>query len=103
MSNREREILENNFKVHETDNDSYIELETWTNGGVNMFIYLDKVKSVVEQLEDYINSFDIDEEIDLHRESKDYISSFTIKESLVDFENYLEWFKDILKQLKEVQ
>ena len=103
MSNKEREILEDNFNICETGDDSYIDLETWTNGGVNMFIYLDKDKSVIEQLEDYINYFDIDEEIDLHRESRDYRLAFTVRESLSDFENYLEWLKDILKQLKEVQ
>lgn len=101
MSNKELEILENNFDICESDNN--IMLETWTNGGVNMFIYLDKDKSIVEQLEDYINYFDIDEEIDLHREGRDYRLAFTIRESLDDFENYLEWLKDILKQLKEVQ
>lgn len=101
MSNKEREILENNFNIYESDND--IDLETWTNGGVNMCIYLDKDKSVVEQLEDYVNYFDIDEEIDLHREGRDYRLAFTIRESLTDFEDYLEWVKDILKQLKEVQ
>lgn len=101
MSNKEREILENNFKIYESDDD--IELETWTSGGVNMFIYLDKDKSIVEQLENYINYFDIDEEIDLHREGRDYRLAFTIRESLSDFENYLEWVKVILKQLKEVE
>lgn len=101
MSNKEREILENNFGICESDNN--IVLETWTSGGVNMTIYLDKDKSIVEQLGDYINYFDIDEEIDLYREGRDYRLAFTIRESLNDFENYLEWVKDILKQLKEVQ
>ena len=101
MSNKEREILDNNFKIYESNNN--IELETWTSRGVNMRIYLDKDKSIIEQLEDYINYFDIDEEIDLHREGGDYRLAFTIKESLNDFEDYLEWVEGILKQLKEVQ
>ena len=101
MNNKEREILENNFKIYESDDD--IELETWTSGGVNMFIYLDKDKSVIEQLEDYINYFDFDEEIDLHRQGTDYRQAFTITESVDDFRSYVAWLKDILEKLKEVQ
>ena len=57
-------------------------------------------KTVKEQLNDYIENFDIDEEIDLYREDKRYKEAFTIRESLKDFENWLSWLKDITNELK---
>ena len=44
--------------------------------------------------------FDVDEEIDLHREMDMYKHNFTIRESLDDFENYLEWLESLLKELE---
>ena len=40
MSNKEIELLEEHFNIY--DDEEYYELETWTNGGVNMFIYISK-------------------------------------------------------------
>lgn len=79
MNDKQREILEDNFNVYEQDN--YIELETWTNGGVDMFIDIKKDEDIIKELENYIDMFDIDEEIELYRESKDYRDAFTIRES----------------------
>ena len=101
MNEKQREILENNFYVYEQDN--YIELEAWTDGGVDMIIDIHSDKELIEELEDYVNFFDIDEEIELHREGKDYRDAFTIRESLNDFENWLKWVKDIIEQLKAVK
>lgn len=103
LTKKQRKILENNFNIYE-DKTSF-ELEAWTNGGVNMFIPLDKEEkeNAIEQLENYINYFDIDEEIEIHRQGADYKQAFTIRESLEDFENWLEWVKNIVKSLKGVK
>lgn len=100
ITNKERKILEKYFGFSEL-NENY-ELEQWTNGGVDMIIYIDKNsnETLIEQLEEYIDNFDIDEEIDLYRENEDYKSNFTIRASLEDFENWVEYINDIIKELK---
>lgn len=98
-TDKQRKILEDNFNVDSDENN--MELESWTNGGVDMIIYIDTNNDLIEELENYINNFDIDEEIDLYRENKDYRDNFTISESLKDFEDYIEFVKGIIKQLEE--
>ena len=99
MNKKIREILEKHFNIYESNTE--YELENWTDGGVDMFINIDKDKNIIEELEKFIENFDIDEEIELHRQGDDYKSNFTIKESLNDFENWLENIKDIIKELRE--
>lgn len=96
MSNKKfMETIEEFFGIWYGD-DKTVELETWTDGGVNMHIILDNEKeSYLKQFENYINNFDIDEEIELHRQMKDYKNDFTIRESLEDFEAYKEWLANV--------
>lgn len=100
ITNKERKILEKYFGFSEL-NDSY-DIEQWTNGGVDMIIYIDKNsnETLIEQLEEYIDNFDIDEEIDLYRENEDYKNNFTIRASLEDFESWVKYINDIIKELK---
>lgn len=104
LTKKEKNILEKYFSIYESNysNGVYYELESWTDGGVDMIITLPSSnnKTVKEQLNDYIENFDIDEEIDLYREDKRYKEAFTIRESLKDFENWLSWLKDITNELK---
>lgn len=87
------------FGVYE-DSD-IVELETWTSGGVNMHVMLDKGgDSYIKQLKDYIGDFDISEEIDVHRQDKLYKEHFEIKDSLVDFENYLDTLKGLVEDIE---
>lgn len=98
MKKKEKKILEKYFDYVENDY-----LETWTNGGVDMIIYLDNnQKSIKEIIEEYIDNFDIDEEIDLYREDKRYRENFTIRESLEDFENWLEYLKIVCEELEKI-
>lgn len=101
LTKKEQKILNNYFGVYE-DNNCY-ELEEWTNGGVNMFIYLDKEENIsaTQQFINYIDNFDIDEEIDIHRQDKSYKEAFKITESVKDFENWLNWLNNIKKELLE--
>jgi len=88
-----------NFSVSELEPDgyTYLECETWTNRGVNMLIYLEP--PTVEELVRYVNDFDIDEQIDLHREGERYRQDFTIAQSLKDFTNYKTRLKNLIKKL----
>ena len=101
MTNKEKLILEDKFSIYESENGE-IELETWTNEGVNMLIYLDTTsnETITQQFRNYFDNFNIDEEIDLYRQGKDYRDMFTITESVKDFENYVNWLRFILMDLE---
>ncbi len=87
------------FKVFlfEQDNEQCSELEMWTAGGVDMIIGLLPFKKV--EFKKYVNEFDVDEQIDLHRQSKEYKDNFTISESLKDFTDFHNKLKEIVKVL----
>lgn len=99
MNKRQKRILEDNFNIYK-DNNNW-DLETWTNGGVNMFINIDTNNNVVNEFENYLENYNIDEEIELYRQDKRYRETFTIRESLNDFENWVIYINDIITQLKE--
>ena len=103
FTKKQIKIVEKYFDVYDNDEDT-IELERWTDGGVDMFIVLDKTaqENFVEQLENYCEDFDIDEEIDLMRENKEYRQHFTIRESLEDYEEYIDKIRNIIEELKGV-
>lgn len=73
-----------------------IEMETWTDGGVNMIVCLENDKGLLEDFKDYVENFDVEEEIDLHREGESYKRVFTLRQSLNDFEDYLKWLNKIV-------
>lgn len=102
ITEKQKQKLNKYFYIHNDENE--LSLESWSIGGVDMWIYLDKKSddSVVAQLEDYINNFDIDEEIEIYREDEEYKEVFTISESLKDFENWIEWIKNIINELKDL-
>lgn len=99
INDKQMEYLKEHFKVYE--NESEFELESWTDGGVDMFINIDKesYKKVAEQLREFIDNFDIDDEIDIHRQEKAYRDAFRITESVKDFEGYVEFLEDVLYEL----
>ena len=90
---------ENDFIVHLTEQDGVqcAEIETWTNGGVDMILWLNPF--TVKAFEDVVNNFNVDDEIEIHRQGKDYKNAFTIKESLNDFEEYHGRLKNTLSKL----
>jgi hypothetical protein len=77
------------------------ELETWTGGGVNMIIYLNPFN--VDSFKEYVNDFCIDDEIDLHRQDKHYRNDFTIRQSVEDFESYLNDIKEVAEKLDKAE
>ena len=95
-------IVGEHFNVHEYE-EGQIELETWTTGGVNMFITLDpdERKTFLEQFKEYVEDFDVDEQVDLHREGDDYRKVFSVRQSLEDFEAYEKFLEKMVAQLEE--
>ena len=55
-----------------------------------------------KQFIERINDFDIDEEIDLHRQGEDYKNTFTIAESVKDFTDFHNDLKDVVKKLENL-
>lgn len=101
ITSKERKLLVELFNISESAND--LELESWTDGGVNMFIGIDKNSdnNLLEQLERFVENFDIDEEIDIHRQDTDYRRRFTIRESINDFENWVDYIEECISKLEE--
>ena len=100
ITSKERELLLELFNINES---AYgLELESCTDGGVNMLIGIDKDSDydLLAQLEQFVENFDIDEEIDIQRQDAYYRRKFTIKESIRDFENWVDYIRDCISKLE---
>lgn len=97
------EKIGSHFGVHEDEH--VVELETWTEGSVNMFVHIrkDSDESYLDQFKKHITEFSVDEEVDLHREDKRYRDDFTITESVEDFQEYKEKLNSILADLEQTK
>ena len=101
ITSKKRELLLELFNINES---AYgLELESCTDGGVNMLIGIDKDSDydLLAQLEQFVENFDIDEEIDIQRQDAYYRRKFTIKESIRDFENWLDYIEECISKLEE--
>lgn len=83
------ELFFSHVSISKFANGQGMEMETWTDGGVNMLVWLEDFKEFVE-------NFDVDYEIELHREGESYRNAFSLRESLNDFEDYLKWLNKIV-------
>ena len=92
---------ENDFNVYqfEQDGQQCAELEKWTYGGVDMIITLMPFSK--DKFINYVNEFDIDEEIDVYRNDKQYKAGFTISQSLADFTEFHDMLKEVVEKLKK--
>ena len=84
-----------------------IEIEQWTDGGVDMIHLIDGRDRDMndpdwwkDELEAISEAFDVDEEIDINRQDEKYRSAFTYRQSVEDFEEYDKWLKGIAEQAK---
>ena len=50
----------------------------------------------IEELQDYYDYFDIDDEIDLHRQDERYRKAFRITESVRDFTGWIESLERVI-------
>ena len=93
---------EQDFNVHlfKQGNKQCAEIEKWTNGGVDMIIAL--MPFTKEEFIERVENFDIDEEIELHRQGQDYKNAFTIRESLDDFTDFHADLKDVVTKLQTI-
>lgn len=78
------------------------EISTYTDGGVNMLIFLDgRGKDMTDpdwwkdEFQAAWEAFDVDEEIDLHRQDESYRHTFRIRQSVHDFEKYDSWLREL--------
>lgn len=78
------------------------EINTYTDGGVNMIIFLDgRDRDMTDpdwwknEFQSIWEAFDVDEEIDLHRQDETYRNVFRISQSVHDFEEYDSWLKEL--------
>lgn len=84
------------------------EMETFTDGGVNMIHFIDcrnypdgvTFQNVLKELEEISAYFDVDEELDRHRRGEYYRNAFTIREGLEDFENYEKRLKEFVRAVQ---
>ena len=75
------------------------DIETWTAGGVNMILCV--CPFTIEEFISQADYFDVDEEIDLHRQNRKYKEDFSIRQSLEDFEKYHNRLKKVVEKLKK--
>lgn len=91
------------FCVHLSEQDGEIgaELEDWTEGGVDMIMWIHPFTA--EEFERIAESFDVDEEIDIHRQDNSYRNAFSCRQSVTDFEKWEERLKDNIQTLKNLK
>ena len=91
---------EQDFRVHLSNEGKrkYAEIETWTNGGVNMIIMLEPFTK--EAFIERVKEFDMDEEIDLYRQDQRYKNDFTITQSVKDFTEFQERLEGVVEKLE---
>ena len=89
----------NDFSVHlfTQDNQECAEVEKWTEGGVDMIMYLQPF--TVKSFLNFVEEFSVDEQIDLHRQGKSYTDRFTISQSLKDFTDFHNHLKEVAAEL----
>ena len=94
---------DNGFNVFlsKQNNVQCAEIEKWTNGGVDMIIWLNPFN--VNEFKSYVNDFDVDEQIDTHRQDSRYKDAFTITESLKDFTDFHNDLKDVVTKLETLK
>jgi hypothetical protein len=93
---------ENGFIVNIHDDIGCAEVEMWTDGGVDMIINLQPFtkEEFIEYVEEYFN---VDDEIDSHRQDQRYRNDFTITQSLKDFTKYHKYIKKVANKLKKLK
>lgn len=93
---------EQGFNVHlfKQDRKQCAEVEKWTNGGVDMVFALQPFTK--EQFIERVNDFDVDDEIDTHRQDQRYKNAFTITQSVKDFTDFHNHLKEFVVALEKL-
>lgn len=86
------------------------ELNTYSNNGTNLIIFLDfrdegkdatNPNDFINEFNSYMNDFDIDETISRYREDPRYKSTFTLSESLKDLKAWKKTMLDLIKKISK--
>lgn len=108
------EIIENDgIKIDKYEEDGKhcgYELNTYSDDGVNLIVFLDfrdfkengnvnNVNDFINEFNSYMNDFDIDNTIIMYREDPSYKATFTLSQSLKDLNS---WKKDMLNLIKKI-
>lgn len=93
--------IESYFNVYQYDD--CVELETWTDCGVNMLITLDNDKNLSKQFMEYVEYYDYEEEIDFYRQIEDYRKQFTVTQSVSDLKKYDDFLMNCVADLKGLE
>lgn len=94
---------EKEFSVYlfEQDKMQCAEIEKWTNGGVDMIIAL--IPFTADKFVEYVDGFDVGDEVDLHRQGESYKAAFKISDSVKDFTDFHNHLKEIVSSLKQLK
>ena len=96
-----------NIQVHEYKQDKKLcgyELNTYTDCGVNQIIFLDfrdskmnpkKAKDFIEKFNERVDSIDVDEEVEMNRQSDAYKRNFSLTVSIQDFKDWKEGLRQV--------
>lgn len=79
----------------------FAEIEKWTDGGVDMVITLYPFSK--EKFIEYVNDFNVDEQIDFYREGELYRKNFTVSQSLKDFRDFKKSLLLTCKNIKKLK
>ena len=101
----EKFLEEHGFAVSRYEEDGKvvgINFEDWTDGGVDMIHMLDgRDRDMTDEdwwkqeVISIYEAFDVDVEIDIHRQAQDYRVAFTCRQSVEDFETWEERLKEM--------
>jgi hypothetical protein len=81
------------------------EINSYTNGGVNMIIFIDlrdeevTYDNFAKHFKKYAYNLDVDSLIDMHRQEELYRNNFSISKSLEDFNSFKAELKEIADKL----
>lgn len=99
-------FLDENYIAHDRYEENGecvgVEIETWTDGGVDMLHLIDGRDRDMndpdwwkDELQSIYEAFDVDVEIDIHRQDKSYRDAFTHRMSVEDFDAHEEWLREL--------
>jgi uncharacterized UPF0160 family protein len=94
-------ILEdNNFDITPIDTNG-AEIVNWTDGGISMIANLTPFTK--DSFIEYVETFNIDNEVDQHREDPIFKNCFSVKQSLKEFTDYHKMLVRVANKLKKLK
>lgn len=94
------EKMKSCFNVYVSEYD--VELETWTDCGINMIITLDKDKNLSKQFIEYVEYYDYEDDIDFYRGFEDFRKQFSVMTTVNDFKKFDDFLIECVADLKGV-